>query len=345
MKNSELIGKFTPFIKPHIVILTISLMLTLIVVMFDAVSLWFTGTLLQIIFSNDSVIPVKPEFSFSALNEILKYYTWRVLGIIGDNSRVGVLNSVVICIPILFFLKNISLYMQKVTMNIFNLRTVEDMRNSFYSHILHLPMTYFDKNRSGDVISLIVRDLTAVKDSMVNTLNKLIMEPLKVIFFFTLLIIINAKLTIIVLMVYPLLGLVISWAGKIIRKRSHKMFKSFSDVVSVITETVNGVRLVKMFDGLGYEKRKFYKENRYLTKQSIKETMVKQVMSPFTEFVSLGMTSLLLWYSGSEILSGKSDFAADDFLRYLIILFSAYAPIKRLTQLHSDVQTGLLLDR
>lgn len=341
MKNSELVGKFAPFIKPHSLILVISLLLTVIVVFFDAISLWFTGTLLQIIFSSDATAPIKPEVSFSTVNELLKYYTWKILELLGDGSKTGVLNSVVVCIPILFFLKNVSLYIQKVTMNVFNLRMVEDMRNSFYSHILHLPMTYFDKNRSGDVISLIVRDLTAVKDAMVNTLNKLIMEPMKVIFFFSLLIIINAKLTIIVLLVYPFLGFFIGWVGKMVRKRSHKMFRSFSDVVAVITETVNGVRLVKMFDGLNYEKDKFHKENRILTKQSIKETMVKQIMSPFTEFVSLGMTSLLLWYSGSEILSGKSDFAADDFLRYLIILFSAYAPIKRLTQVHAEFQTGL----
>lgn len=336
-------NRFFLLAKPFTPIIVLSLFLSVVVVLLDGLSLWFSGSLLQNLFSEtggDQFLQ-KPEFSWAQINLTLKYYTWKFLTSSGGENNIGVLATICILIPILFFVKNVTFYLQKTTISLLNLRIVERLRNQFYDHIMNLPTTFYDNNKSGDIISYFVRDLSEIRITLTTFVNKMFLLPLKIILFFILLIIISPKLTFFISLVYPLMGVVLNKAGKTIRRRSSRTHKSFSEVVSVLSETIANIRVVKMFSSIRFEIDRFENENKKFIKNSFRAQLVSNALAPFTEFMSLTMTSLLLWFAGKEILSGESSFSSGDFLRYLLILFSAYSPIKQLTNVHSKVQSGI----
>lgn len=331
------------FIKPFYKLVALTLFLTLLVVVFEAVTLWFSGSLLNMIFKSSEELTTieKPDFSLANINELMKYHTWNILSSGGKNNTLGVLKRICLLIPVLFLLKDGFLYIRRVMMSVLNLNVIEKMRTSFYRHIMALPIPFYDKNKTGSVTSYLIQDLNIIQSTLSNSVNLLIMEPLKLIFFFGLLLIINFKLTFLILISYPLIAFILGKAGKVIKKRSSHMLESFSDIVSMISETVGGVRLVKTFHGENYEQKRFEKVNKVYTKKTLKANMITFALSPFNEFVSLTLTSALIWYGGKDVLSPDSTFSSDDFLRFLIILFSAYTPIKKLVNVHASMQVGI----
>ena len=128
---------------------------------------------------------------------------------------------------------------------------MRDLRNDLYATALTLPVSYYDRNRSGNIISLILNDIAAVNNAMVNTFDKLFIDPLRIIFFVTTLFILSSKLTLTVLVTYPLFGLIIAAIGKTVRRRSGKMYRQFEGFTSLLSETVNCIRAVKMFNMAG----------------------------------------------------------------------------------------------
>lgn len=341
LKNGHIIKRTFAFAKPFMPLFVIGLLLTFLVVLMEGLTLWFTGSLLDTIFSHEEIVLNKVDFSMSNLNEWLKYKTKALLSGNGKRDVIGVLQVVCLLIPVLYLTKNTLTYIQRLIMANLNLKVVENIRNVFYAHVLRLPVSFYDKNKTGDVVSYLVRDVNEVQGGLTSAINQLSIEPAKVILFFSLLLVIDVKLTLIIILIYPFFGWIIGLTGKVIKRRAGKMLASFSGVVSVINETVSGIRSVKMFNGDDYEIEKFKKENKKLTKASFRQQMVATSVAPFSEFVSLSFTSLLLWFGGRGVVSGSSAFTSDDFLRYLLILFAAYTPIKKLTQLHATVQTGL----
>lgn len=335
-------NRFFLLAKPFTSIIILSLFLSIVVVLLDGISLWFSGSLLQNLFSESGEqFLQKPEFSWANINLTLKYHTWKFLTSFGGDDNISVLATICILIPVLFLLKNVTFYFQKTTISLLNLRIIERLRNRFYDHILNLPTTFYDNNKSGDIISYFVRDLSEIRLSLTTFVNKMFLLPLKIILFFTLLIIISPKLTFFILLVYPVMGIVLNRAGKTIRRRSSRTHKSFSEVVSVLSETIANIRVVKMFNSIRFELGRFEKENKKFINNSFRAQLVSNALAPFSEVMSLSMTSLLLWFAGKEILAGESSFSSGDFIRYLLILFSAYTPIKQLTNVHSMVQSGI----
>lgn len=342
MGNLKEFMRMFQFLKPFKGLVALTLLLTLLVVVFEAVTLWFSGSLLKMIFSGSDVIAQmeKPIISLATVNEVLKYYTWLMLSN-GQSSMMDVLKRICLIIPVLFLLKDSLLYVRSVMMSYLNLSVVEKMRNQFYKHILALPMPFYDKNNTGTITSFLIRDLNVVQDTLTQSINLLIMEPFKLVVFFSLLLVINWKLTLIILLTYPLIALVLGRAGKVIKRRSRKMLESFSGIISVSTETISGVRLVKTFHGENYEMKKFGRINKDFTRKAVRAGMISASLSPFNEFVSLTLTSALIWYGGGDVLSQTSSFSSDDFLRFLLILFSAYTPIKKLVNIQGAINTGL----
>ncbi|MGM0460990.1 MAG: ABC transporter ATP-binding protein [Fibrobacterota bacterium] len=325
---------------PHKGILFFSILAAFALVFVEGLTLWFSSSLLNIIFSPSVEAVEKIPFSVQNINEWLNYHTWNFLSAGGRRDNMAVLRLMCILIPILFAIKNSILYIKNVLIFLLNFKVVESLRNTFYSHIIFQPMRFFNIRRSGTIISHLVKDINDVQNALTKSINHVMTAPLKLVFFLVLLIIINPRLTLLVFTIYPVIGLVISRGGKVIRRRGRRMLESFSDVVAIIHETIFGIKVVKMFHGEGYEADKFRRTNRVFTRNAIRQKLISAALSPINEFVSLLMTSVLLWFVGSKILEGDTSFSSEDFLRYLLILFSTHAPIKQITQVHGYLQQG-----
>lgn len=317
-------------------LIAVSLLLSLMVVIFEGMSLWFSASLVQTLFSPETVEMTKPEFSLANINQILKYWTYRF---INRDSALTSLKLVCAMMAATFLFKNLFIYLKQLVMTKINLLIIRDMRNQLFSHVLKLPVTYYDRTKSGDVISLVMNDVQSINASMTGTFDKMFIEPMRVLFFMSMLFIINYKLTLAVFLIFPVLGFLIAQIGRAVRRRSKRVLEHMAGLLSILHETIGGIRIVKMFGMHDQESSKFGNENKRFILHSYRSTAIGAISSPLTEVMGVVVVIILLWYGGSQVLT-NGGFGAEDFVRFLIFLFSTFTPLKALSNINSVLQRG-----
>jgi subfamily B ATP-binding cassette protein MsbA len=325
------------YMRPYAGLVAAAFLFAILAVIFDGLSLWFGASLIQTIFDPETIkITEPPEFSLTNINEILKYQTYRVVNASGP---MGMLQMVCGFMALAYILKNIFIYIKTILMAKVNLSVVRDMRNQLFGHSLDLPVSYYDRTKSGNVISLVVNDVNTVNNSMVNTFDRILVEPLHVLFFVGMLFIINWKFTLAIFIIFPILGYVIALIGRTVRRRSKRVMEYMANLLSILHETVNGIRIVKMFGTHKPESEKFKDENSRFVRQSFRSSYIGAMASPLTEIMGVAVVIILLWYGGQQVLSADG-FGAEDFMRFIIFLFSIFKPLKEISKVSTTLQTG-----
>ena len=325
------------YIKPYLSLIIFTIVLSLFIVTSESLSLWFAGTLIRTLFIPETAGLVKPMFSLSAINEWLKYQTYVL---IQHKSVFDSLKMICLLVFSMFLLKNVFTYCKSLVLAKINVNVTRDLRNDLYGASVMLPVSYYDRNRSGNIISLILNDIAAINNAMVNTFDKLFIDPLRIIFFVSMLFILSPKMTLTVLVTYPLFGVLIGAIGKTVRRRSRRMYQQFEGFTSLLNETVNCIRAVKMFNMAAFETRRFNNENEKLARINFRTTASIAITSPLTETLGILVTVILLWVGGREVLAGKG-FGAEDFIRFLTFLFMMFQPLKSLGNINNTIQNGL----
>ena len=314
----------------------ISVVLSLLVVNFEAFSLWFGASVIKTLFIHDTSSVIPASFSIGNLNEVLKYWTSRL---IERNNPLDSLKIGCLLMSAAFMLKNLFTYIKSLVMTRLNLNIARDLRNNLFGHVLKLPVSYYDREKSGNIISLLVNDVSSVNDSMLATFDKLFSEPLRVIFYISMLVIINLKLTLVVFVIFPLLGIIINAIGKSVRRRSKRVLESLAGLLAILHETVGGVRAVKMFNMDEFEAKRFKAENERYNNHAYRSQKIAAISSPLTEMFGVVAVIILLWYGGQQVLQNKG-FNAEDFSRFLLFLFTTFTPLKAITGVVNQLQRG-----
>ncbi len=327
------------YMRPYAPLICAALVLALFAVAFEGLSLWFSASLVQTIFSHETPILSQPEYTLSNANAILKYWTYSA---IGQREPLAALQMVCAMMAFSFLLKNIFIYLKGIVMYRLNLSVVRDMRNQLFTHALALPVSYYDRAKSGNVVSLIVNDVTNINNSMTGTFDKIFVEPMRLIFFVCTLFVINYKFTLAIFVIFPVLGFLITLIGRTVRRRSARVMEHLAALLSILHESVSGVRIVKIFGTQGAESAKFKEENNRFVRQAFRSNYIGALASPVTEVMGVIVVVILLWYGGSQVLSsgGAAGFGAEDFTRFLVFLFSVFTPLKEISRLNTTLQNG-----
>jgi subfamily B ATP-binding cassette protein MsbA len=244
-----------------------------------------------------------------------------------------------ICLVILlaFFFKNLFGYLQSNLMTIVEQSLVRDLRDDLYRHIHQLPLAYFTNERTGNLISRIMNDVNVVNSGVSATFNTLIREPLLLIVYLSITLMISWQLTLLAFIVFPATLGIIAWIGKRVRLQSGLVQERIADLTSVLHETITGVKVVKAFGMEDFENRKFRREgDRYLA-TVLKVTQIRNLASPATEFLSAVAGAVIIWYGGVQVLSHES-MKASEFLGFLFAMFQLMPPIKELTSVNNRIQ-------
>lgn len=336
MTNTALYRRMIGYVLRYWPLVVVSAGLSFLSVNFEAVSVWFGASVIKTIFIPDTAAAMPPSFSLGNLNEILKYWTSQL---VQRQSKLDTLKMVCLVMALAFFFKNITIYLKSLVISGINLKVVRDIRDQLFSHVLKLPVSHFDRERSGNVISLIVNDVASFNDSMTSTFDKIFTEPLKVMSYVGLLFIINAKLALTVFVIFPVIGVLISTIGKAVRRRSRRILESLAGLLSILHETIGGIRAVKMFTMNDHEAARFRNDNSRFIHHSFSATQISSISSPLTEVLGVIAAIALLWFGGAQVLQG-SGFGAEDFVRFLLLLFVTYTPIKNITNVYNTLQRG-----
>ena len=218
---------------------------------------------------------------------------------------------------------------------------VRDIRVQIYDKILSLPMSFFSKERKGDIITRMSGDVSEVESSIAQSLDMLIKNPILIVVYVGTLIAISWRMTIFTIVVGPLIIWIIGVIGRKLKARSLVAQAYRSETMSELEETLGGLRIIKAF--LAEEKMsgRFRQSSEMLRKASNRVNLRQALAHPISEFLGTALIVLVLWYGGRLILNNNSTIDASSFIYYLTILYSVINPIKDLSKAGYAIPKGL----
>ena len=322
---------------PYILISSIS---AIIFVLLNSISIWLTASFINNVLTDfDKIVQSQMEWASKSnltANEKLKY--WTNLFILRDTPTESLK---ILCFTILavFFIKNIFLYIKNILLRIVELKLVRDIRNQLYKHIQTLSLGYFHKRHTGSITSIVMNDVEQLQIALGVVFQRLFVEPINILTFVTLLFIISWKLAFIAIIIIPLAGIAIIGIGRSIRRKSRRTQKKIAEIMQILTETLSSIRIVKAFVNEKEEIKKFIKESEHYFKLLFKRARLDLISGPVTESFGVIIGVVLLWYGGTEVLLQKG-LEPEDFLRFILILFSILGPIKQMSNVNLKIQAG-----
>ena len=328
------------FIKPEWVFMTISLVNGLLYVIFNSISIWLTASLVNNVLIDFDQLVLDQENLLRnhdpSLNERLKI---TVNDFILRGTNIETLKVLCITIIMIFIIKNIFLYLKNLTMSYVQLRIVTHLRNRVYGHLQTLSLSFFHRRKSGDLSSIVTHDVNQLNQSIGTTFQKIIVEPINILAFTILLFIISSKLMLVALVIIPFSQFVIQTIGKSIRRKARRNTKQIGGILSIITENLSTVRIVKAFSMEKSEISRFNEESWKYFALLFRSSKLRLMSSPIIETIGVSMAVILLWLGGSEVMVGSS-LSSEDFLRFMFLLFSMLGPVRSLSNVHITLQNG-----
>ena len=329
----KLVIKYWPF-------LVVSTLTAFIYVLLNTVSIWLTASLINNILSDFNKL-VGEQFQFASsssltLNEKLKYWT---NGLILRDTAKDTLQILCVSILIIFILKNVFLYLKNIMLTIVQFRLITELRNKLYIHFHKLSLSFFNQHKSGELTSIVVNDVANMRQALTTSFQRIFVEPINIIAFSVLLFIISWKLALIAITIIPLAGFVIVNISRSIRRKSRRTAVKIAGITNIITETLTSMRVVKAFAMEDYEVSRFTKETKNYYNLIFRRARLRSLAPPITEIMGVFIGVALLWVGGTEVLSAQG-LTSEDFIRFILIMFSALQPIRSLSNVFAEIQVG-----
>ena len=272
-----------------------------------------------------------------SMNDRIKLYSNEILL---KDSAIATMSSVCLALVIVFSIKNIALYIKNIAVSVVQFRLVTDLRNKLYNHLHYLSLSYFNKNKSGELTSILINDIDNMRSALSTSFQKLFVEPINILAFLSLLFIISPKLAAIAILVIPISGVIIFGIAKSIRRRAARSQAKLAGITSIISETLGSMRIVKAFVMKNYELKRFYAETKKYYQLMIRKDRLRLISSPITETIGASIAALLLFIGARDVLVTQS-ISSEDFIRFILLLFSVLGPIKNLGNVFNELQNGL----
>lgn len=218
---------------------------------------------------------------------------------------------------------------------------VKDLRNEFNAKLLRLPISLISEERKGDLLARFSGDVAEIEYSIINLLESLIKNPILIFIYLVALFTISWELTLFVLIVLPIAGYVMGAVGKRLKRDSLEGQTQWGRLMSMVEETLSGLRIIKAFNAEQQISHRFTKANEQY-RRTISQVYARQGLAhPMSEFLGTTAIAIILWYGGNLIFAGNSSITADAFIYYLVVFYSIINPAKELSRASYSIQKGL----
>jgi len=321
---------------PLLIVSTIS---AFIYVAFNGLSVWLTASLFNNILTDFEDLIVNHDNLRNtkvSINDQLKYWTNELI------LRDSALESLkVLCYTIIgsFLFKNIFLYIKNIALTYIQFNLITRLRVSLYAHLQKMSLSYFDKSQSGALSSIVLNDVSNMRVAFGASFHKLFVEPINIILFMALLLIINLKLALISIIIVPLSGAIVILIGRSIRRKSKRTAEKIARIMSIMAENLNSIRVVKSFSMESFETDRFTIEQERYYQLIFRRAKLRLISSPIIEMIGAFIGVCLLWIGGHDVLVAQN-MNSEDFIRFILILFSVLGPIRNLSNVSVELQKG-----
>ncbi|MCD9854070.1 ABC transporter ATP-binding protein/permease [Epilithonimonas sp. JDS] len=266
------------------------------------------------------------------------YYTIQVN--MDKHGGIKVL-AVLCCITaVAFLLRNIFRYLGSYLLVNYRVGITRDLRTLMYDKFLKLPVSFFTEQRKGDMMSRISNDIGAVEGGIMGSLVDIVNSPFMIISSLTALFLLSPKLTLFSLIVFPIMGWIISWVGKSLKKQARFAQEELGNLFSLVDETLKSSKVIKIFNADKILKNRFNKTTDQWQHHAISMSRRRELASPMSEFLGSVTMLLITWYAGTEIINGTNKDPAT-FLAFIAVFFQVLDPAKRLSNAVSAIQGGM----
>ncbi len=317
----------------------------LLSVIFSTFSIVMVFPFLQMLFSDDNskmesiVRGGKSHLGFST-TEILDTIDYYLAKQTLEMGKMPVLIWICVFVVVTFFLKNLTRYMAMYFLSPIRNGVVRDIRNKIFDKSLDLSLSFYSEERKGDLMSLMTTDVNEIEWSIMSSLEMIFREPVNIIVFLGLMIALSIKLTIVSFVLLPLVGILIGRIGKSLKKNSTTGKEKMGIILSIMEETLGGLRIIKGFNAEKRISERFRSENNQYTTIATKVFRKVDLASPLSEFLGVSVFVVILYIGGVMVLEEKS-MAGAIFITYLALFSQLLPPAKSFTQAYYSVQKGL----
>ncbi|MCF8295464.1 MAG: ABC transporter ATP-binding protein, partial [Bacteroidales bacterium] len=272
--------------------------------------------------------PVTTLVKWHANFESFKHNLYYYLSKLTENDPVDALMYVSALMVFFVLLKTGFLYLSRFFLVPIRNGIIKDIRNKIYRKILSLHIGYFSNERKGDIISRTTADVQEVESSIVGSLTIIFKDPVSIVMSVIILLSMSVKLTIVAFLVLPLSGLVIAAVGKSLRRKSLKAQNKLGELISIIEETLGGLRIIHAFNAQSKVNERFNAENDKYTKILNSVIRRRDLAVPVSEFLATTAIVILLVLGGTLIINGGIDMPPEDFFAFILIFSQVIQPVK-----------------
>ena len=267
---------------------------------------------------------------------------WLIKNVVDEVLQakdLGMLNLVAFAILAVFLIRGFATYGQTYTMSYIGQRVIIDIRQALFKHLQRLDQAYFDRRKTGQIMSNLTNDVNALQTAIVDNLISLITEGVTLIGSLISMILIDWKLTLVTLIIVPVVLGLVNVFGKRLRRAGHEVQGRIADITALLQEVISSIRIVRSFAREKFEIKKFEHENQRNFAAAMKATKLSSLLSPLVEFSAAIAVTIILWYGGYNVVTGV--ISAGSLIAFLIYAINLSNPVKRLSQVYSNIQKSM----
>ncbi len=333
------------FVPPYKKYLGLSILFNILSAILNIFSFAALIPILQILFQVDGGIRANDYMTWngdwSTIKEVatnnLYYY---IQEFIVAHSASAALLVIGIFLAFMTFLKTGAYFLSSATIIPIRTGIVRDIRNQLYQKITSLSLGFFSEERKGDIIARMSGDVQEVENSIMSSLDMLFKNPILILFYFCTLIFISWQLTLFTILFVPGFGWFMGFVGKKLKAQSTQAQALWSDTMSMVEETLGGLRIIKAFCAEDKMNKRFDEVNSDYRNNIMRVNIRQQMAHPMSEFLGTVLIVVVLWFGGILVLDyGRID--GPTIIFYLVMLYSIINPLKEFSKASYNIPKGL----
>jgi ATP-binding cassette, subfamily B, bacterial MsbA len=299
--------------------------------------------LFKVIFSEKRMAPGQNPTWDGQAKHLSAYLQQKVDYVMNSNIQehgdVKVLVFVCLLVAAMFLIRNLFRYIGAICMVQYRVGISLDMRSNMYQKFLALPVSFFTEQRKGDMMSRISNDIGGVEGNIMGVLSDMINAPIYIIVSLVSLFTLDYQLTLFSLLVFPVMGFIISWTGKKLKKQATFAQAELGNMFSIIEETLKSNKIIKIFNAEKILANNFKKSTNLFRFHALNMSKRRELASPISEFLGTITLLLITFFAGKQILENHASPAS--FLVFLGLFYQILDPAKKITNAISSFQAGM----
>ncbi|MFC1629350.1 ABC transporter ATP-binding protein [Gemmatimonadota bacterium] len=348
------------YLRPYRAPVAGSIICTIFFTVFSGLMVWMLMPTLETLFNTDTISSItavtptttesgeqilpgedEPQALLTGLERIKISMKDATRGLINRPDPTDTLIRLCLVYLLVVVLKNIFAYLQGYLMAVAENGLIKDLRVDLFNQMSRLSLGFFEQNRTGVLLSRVTSDVSMVNRSAAAVLVEFVKHPLSVLIFLAMAVVINLQLTLISLLILPISAWIITRIGRSLFRRTGRLQTEMGNITAILNETLSGIRVVKAFDMEEFETNRFAVVAGAYYRKALNLARVGKLAAPSSEVAATIVGIGILYIGGVSILGGTSSLTPDEFITFLLVIFSMFTPIREIGKAYGKLQQGL----